>query len=138
MTTRKPNLLLLGLAGVISTLAVIGIVVWLTSLYFDQHADKQSCHPGQMNHKVVIQNDRASPSNTVGDRCDTLTITNLDDTQRLIAFGPHEDHVAYDGVKEQFLNKGESLTVTMVQTGNFRFHDHIHDEMQATFTVNAG
>ncbi len=86
-------------------------------------------------HVVTIQNSVVTPSHTAAFLCDTLTITNLDDITRAIAFGPHENHVAYDGVSERIVAFGQSLKVTLVQAGNFRFHDHIHDEVQGTFTV---
>jgi len=122
---------------VIGLAIFIGVIIWGTTSYLNQqYADThQGCMPGQTNHAVTIQNNVVTPSNTVGSRCETLTITNLDDMQRLIAFGPHEDHVAYDGIKEQAVTKGESLRVTLVQTGTFRFHDHDDDEVQGTFTV---
>ncbi len=135
--THRIKTIVVGLATVVSIVTVTGLAVWLSSSYLDQkYANAhQGCFPGQPGHKVVIQHNKALPANTVGTRCDTLTITNLDDIQRLVAFGPHESHVPYDGVAEQTLAKGQSLTVTLVQTGNFRFHDHIHDEVQGTFTV---
>jgi plastocyanin len=86
-------------------------------------------------YKVVIKNNIAAPSNTTARQCDTLTITNLDSGEREIAFGLHKNHVPYDGIAEKLVGKGQSLTVTLVQTGNFRFHDHIHDEVEGTFTV---
>jgi uncharacterized membrane protein YukC len=52
-----------------------------------------------------------------------------------VAFGLHEHHVPYDGTTEKILIQGQSLTVTLVQAGNFRFHDHWHDQIQGTFTV---
>lgn len=67
--------------------------------------------------------------------CDTLTFTNKDAIAREIAFGPHEHHVPYDGVAERVLNKNQSFTVTLNQTGNFRWHDHLHDEVEGTFAV---
>lgn len=136
MGNKSKNLLI-----VTTLIAVVGIVtigtIWGASLYFNsQYANEHGgCMPGQVNHKVVIQNDKVSPSSTVGLHCETLTITNQDDIAREVAFGPHEDHVAYDGIREELLTKGQSLTVTLVQTGNFRFHDHEHDEVQGTFVV---
>ena len=134
--TRSKNVLIIftviGVAAV-----VIGLTIWGATAYFNQQyiKDHGGCEPNHINHKVVIQNDKATPANTTALHCQTLTITNLDDVGRDVAFGPHEDHVAYDGIKEEFLTKGQSLTVTLAQTGNFRFHDHIHDEVQATFRV---
>lgn len=95
--------------------------------------DCASGHP--MAHQVTIQNSKVNPSHTEGVLCDTLTITNRDNTQRLVAFGLHDHHVAYDGITERLLARGQSVTVTLNQTGNFKFHDHLHDEVEGTFTV---
>lgn len=134
----KSNSIRIVTAFIVGVAVFIGVIVWGTTSYLNQqYADAhQGCMPGQVNHTVTIQNNVVTPSNTVGIRCETLTITNIDNTARLMAFGPHEDHVAYDGVKEQTLTQNESLTVTLVQTGSFRFHDHDDDEVQGTFTVN--
>lgn len=87
-------------------------------------------------HQVVIQNSQVQPQRTYGKLCDKMTITNRDNIQRLIAFGPHEHHTPYDGVTERLLSQNQSLTVTLNQAGNFRFHDHIHDVVQGYFTVS--
>src|ERR1700712_28544 len=73
-------------------------------------------------HQVMIMDDKATPTNTTGKLCDTLTITNHDDITRLVAFGPHEDHIPYDGVADKILLQGQSFTVTLNATGNYRFH----------------
>ena len=86
-------------------------------------------------HTVTIQSSKVIPDHTTAPLCDRLTIVNRDSTPRLITFGLHEHHVPYDGTTEKLLSKGQSLTVTLVSAGNFRFHDHIHDEVQGTFTV---
>jgi hypothetical protein len=52
-----------------------------------------------------------------------------------MAFGLHENHTAYDGVLEKFLQKDQSFTVNLIQTGTFRVHDHENDAVQATFVV---
>ena len=93
------------------------------------------CQGQHQVHKVVIQNDKAVPQHIDGQRCDTLVITNLDAQDRIIAFGPHEDHVAYDGVSERYLSQNGTFKVTLVQPGNFRLHDHVDDVVQGTFTV---
>jgi hypothetical protein len=87
-------------------------------------------------HKVNIQNDKVNPPHTNAKRCDTLVITNLDDVPRVIAFGKHEKHVAYDGVTERYLSPRGKFQVTLIQPGNnFLFHDHNQEEVQGTFTV---
>ena len=65
-----------------------------------------------------------------------LTFKNIDPTTREIAFGPHAQHVPYDGVAERILSQGQSFTITLNQTGNFQWHDHVHDDLTGTFTVN--
>ncbi|HSX36422.1 MAG TPA: cupredoxin domain-containing protein [Patescibacteria group bacterium] len=133
----KPVVLIAGV--IIFSIAFVGGVSKVSSDYLD-HASSQSnqgCSSHSVNYKVTIQNDEVSPAHTTAPRCDTLTITNLDDTDRLMAFGLHENHEPYDGVAERLLGPGQSFTVTLVQTGSFRFHDHAHDEVQGTFTVTA-
>lgn len=135
---HRTKIIFIGIVVVIGTITSLAVIFILSSAYLDQQYanSHQGCFPSRSNHRVVIQDDKVSPANTVGSKCDTLTIINLDDIQRMVAFGPHEDHVAYDGIKERMLTKGQSLTVTLVQVGDFRFHDHIHDEVQGMFTVN--
>lgn len=87
-------------------------------------------------HKVIIQNDKMVPAHTDAKRCDTLEIMNLDDQQRIIAFGQHNKHVAYDGVRERYLSANGKFEVTLIQPGNFLFHDHEQEDVRATFTVD--
>lgn len=86
-------------------------------------------------HRATIKNGEVSNDRISGRLCDTLTIVNQDDISREIAFGLHDHHEPYDGVTERVLGKGESFTVTLNQVGSFRWHDHIHDEVQGFFTV---
>ncbi len=86
-------------------------------------------------HEFVIANNIVSPARLTATRCDTLTVTNRDKVERIIAFGNHDHHVAYDGIEEQKLAKGQSLTVTLDRVGSFHFHDHLHDEVEGYFTV---
>jgi hypothetical protein len=132
-----------GLIIVAAVVAIGGTIfgsTYLGNRLLNQKATgtSQTCasdHP--VNHKVVIQNDVVTPKNTVASLCDTLTITDLDNKERLMAFGVHSGHVPYDGVEEKALSKGQSLTITLVQAGNFLFHDHEQDEVRGTFTVHA-
>jgi FtsZ-interacting cell division protein ZipA len=94
------------------------------------------CKGNHTAHKAVIGNDKVLPQHTNAKRCDTLTITNLDDQDRIIAFGQHEHHTAYDGVTERYLNQNGTFSITLVQPGSFRFHDHENDAVQGTFTVS--
>ncbi|HKU18947.1 MAG TPA: hypothetical protein VJP80_06805 [Candidatus Saccharimonadales bacterium] len=94
------------------------------------------CTGNRVTHQVAIANDQVLPVHTTGSICDELRITNKDNVERLVAFGPHEHHVAYDGITSRFLAQGQSLSVTLNKTGTFEFHDHLHDEVAGTFTVS--
>lgn len=119
----------------VGILVVIGAGIALAfSLHGKSAADACQATAGQ-NYHVVITNGKASNDNLRAHMCDTLTFTNKDAIAREIAFGPHEHHVPYDGVAERVLNKNQSFTVTLNQTGNFRWHDHLHDEVEGTFAV---
>lgn len=86
-------------------------------------------------HYAVIENDRVSPSSINANSCDTLTITNQDDKLRNMAFGQHEQHTAYDGVLEEIILQGQSVTVTLNKSGEFSFHDHHQEEVSGMFVV---
>jgi len=88
------------------------------------------------NHQVMIMDDKPDNDNIKGKLCDTITFMNMDNVAREIAFGPHENHVPYDGVAEKVLNKDQSFTITLNQAGSFHWHDHIHDEVEGFFTVS--
>jgi hypothetical protein len=115
---------------VLATAAIVGVAVATQG-----HSGVAACAKTGANHAVTISNGQAAPNHTRGKLCDTLTIKNNDTTDREIAFGPHEDHVPYDGVSERLLRHGQSLKITMDQSGTFRFHDHIHDDSIGEFTV---
>ena len=88
-------------------------------------------------HSVTIENNTISPQHTDAVLCDTLTILSKDNRIRLMAFGVHDDHQPYDGVGEKTLEKNQSFTVTLNQSGTFTFHDHLDDSVIGTFTVSA-
>lgn len=88
-------------------------------------------------HQVTIKNSQLSTVKTEAKLCDTLTIINQDSRPRLVAFGVHDHHTAYDGVTEKTLDHGQNLTITLDQAGDFIFHDHLQDEVQGSFVVAA-
>ena len=117
----------------VGTYFVVGAVsTFLNHQYASLH---DGCYPDKTNHSIVIKDNKATPSNIVANRCDRLTITNLDDSRYEMAFGFHENHVPYDSIGQQVLTKGQSLTITLIQTGTFKVHDHLQAEVQATFQV---
>lgn len=88
-------------------------------------------------YHVTIKDAQVRASQLRAKRCDTLTIVNEDAVEREIAFGLHDHHVPYDGVAERVLGQGQSLTVTLDQRGSFRWHDHLHDEVEGRFMVRS-
>lgn len=118
----------------------IGAVI-LASQYAGKQLDKTTttvehcANVTAANHVITIQDDKAMPAHITARQCDKLTVVNRDSIEREMAFGIHAAHTPYDGISEQSLNKDQSFTVNLLQSGSFRVHDHEHDEVQATFTV---
>lgn len=124
------------IAVAVVSIATIFGAIWVSHIESDKAASAYpKCTGKHIVHQVIIKNDKVVPEHTDAKRCDTLTITNTDDVPRIIAFGPHEHHVAYDGVTERYETQNGRFTVTLVQPGTFRFHDHENDAVQGTFTV---
>lgn len=86
-------------------------------------------------YTITIKDNKVSNTSLKARKCDTMTITNKDSIEREIAFGPHDHHVAYDGIKERELHQGESVTVTLNKMGAYYWHDHLHDEIDGNFAV---
>lgn len=118
---------------------VVIAVVMISAVVFTHgrsEADTKGCNgKDSITHQVTIKDSQVSPQITDGKLCDRITIINKDAIDREIAFGPHEQHVAYDSVAERVLGKNQSLTLTFNKAGNFHFHDHEHDEVMGYFNV---
>jgi len=130
---------ILTLATIIGSVGVIlGTTIFVGKYFTALHNQSHTlvCHRTGTNFTDVIQNDSLSLVQINGKLCDTLTIINNDPRIRLIAFGPHDAHQAYDGVTEKILNESQSFTVTFNKTGTFTFHDHDDESIKATFTVS--
>ncbi len=125
--------------AIIFVLAVI--LISLGTLIIGKNATKQDpaetvdCPAIKANHTITIENDRITPDTISAGLCDSLTIANNDDKLRLMAFGVHSKHIAYDGVLEKPIGKGQSLTVTLNQSGTYLFHDHLQEEVHGQFNV---
>lgn len=130
------------LAIVIGALVAVSVfsqfVTHVATDYLARHentAEVVQCQGTHASHDVIISDGEVTPEHTEAAVCDTLMIHNSDDVLRLMAFGTHDHHEPYDGVSETALEKGQSFSVTLNQAGTYIFHDHLHDEVQATFTV---
>lgn len=117
-----------------------GVVYFSTKLsgkYLGNSKEKSGveCQQIGQEHFVEAKDNKMQPANIEAKLCDKLTITNKDDKIRRIAFGVHDQHIAYNGVVEKVLRKDQSFSVTLNESGEFLFHDHLQEEVQATFTV---
>ncbi len=120
----------------ITALAIGVIVVVILAIPNTSHAYQDYCkNKIGVTHQVEFKGDYASPEITNGHMCDKITFTNKDHETREIAFGPHENHQAYDGVTEKILNYNQSFTITLNKIGTYDFHDHIHDNAIGNFIV---
>jgi hypothetical protein len=132
----KSALMLFAFGGVIC-LTVYGAAYLARQQSTQTTANETSCAQiTGAEHRVTIHKARVSPTHTDASLCDKLTITNLDNTSRLMAFGQHDSHKPYHGIEERLLTKGQSFTVKLDHQGNFRFHDHFDDAVQGTFSVH--
>ena len=131
--------------GIVVGLAVTGMgisagVGYLTENYLKNEPKKtpvtvSDCKQKGKNHLITLQDDQMLPKHTEAKLCDTLTVVNRDPRVRLMAFGVHSRHIHYDGVSEKELETEQSFSVTLNQTGTYKVHDHLQDEVQGNFTV---
>jgi len=98
------------------------------------HAEVTCDKKGQVHH-VIIENNTMVPTHTYAALCDVLKVTNQDNKVRMLAFGVHDHHQAYDGQEEKELAKGESDEVILNKVGTYKFHDHMDYRVQGDFTV---
>lgn len=127
--------LLIALGGVV---VFVGVGVRADRYLSEQHSKKYTttaCRTPQANHVVLIQDDAFVPAQTSAKICDSLTFKNNGDKLRLIGFGQHDNHQAYDGITQKSLGPGENFTITLNEYGMYSFHDHFQDELVGTFTV---
>lgn len=94
-----------------------------------------ACQGLYENHKIVIKDGIISPAHTEARLCDTLTFINEDDSVREMAFGVHPGHDIYGGETEVVVRKGRTKTITLNQTGQYSFHDHLEPATAGDFAV---
>ena len=121
---------------------IVGITVGVflvvgISLTMQRPASGDSCNGiVGISYMVSIQNDKVSEPDIKAKLCDKIMFMNEDHVTRELAFGPHEDHVPYDGVAEKILNQGQYFTITLITPGHYHWHDHNHDAVGGYFTVS--
>ena len=95
-----------------------------------------ACQGNKDNHVVTINNGVASPLVVEAKRCDTLTFINEDDMDLEIAFGAHPQDVSYGGEDYILLDDGRPETITLNESGDFNYHDHMDLGIVGRFSVN--
>lgn len=129
------------LAGftLISIATLIGIMTisgnYLAKATAQHQATRKSCTQTGADISVVIKNNTASPKAISAKVCDVLTITNLDNVNRVIAFGEHGRHIPYDDITDKKLAQGQSFSILLRQAGSFKLHDHLNVNVTSSFTV---
>lgn len=97
--------------------------------------DTGACKELKENHVVTISQGVVKPSFIEAKRCDTLTFINTDKKLREMAFGTHPNHDSYGGETEVKLSEGKPETITLNQTGEYMFHDHLDPATSGYFDV---
>ncbi|MEK7603096.1 MAG: hypothetical protein AAB459_02550 [Patescibacteria group bacterium] len=93
------------------------------------------CQAQHENHRVNISDGLVSPLYITAQKCDTLTFINNDEKYLEISFGLHPEHDAYAGENDIIVRSGKSKTITLSESGSFRFHNHLQPETAGYFTV---
>ena len=138
MKSNSKNIviILVGLTLVIAT--IVGTVFASKKYLTSRDTAKEStsdCRKSGKSYEFVIENDVIVPSEIQVTICDSITVINRDNKQRLLAFGEHEDHGSYQGMSDLPLAKGQNVTFVAATKGTFLVHDHNQDEVSATFIV---
>ncbi len=94
-----------------------------------------ACQEIGTHYEVIIKNYVASPRHIDARQCDTLTFINEDDQVKDMAFGEHPNHTAYAGQLDIITYNGHPETFTLSQIGTYKFHDHLHEDTNGSFTV---
>ncbi len=124
---------------VLLSLFVILLLVLTVVLSRQTNASSMSqnnCGKSGQTYLIKIKDNHVSPENSYAKKCDKLTFINSDKVSRLIAFGPHEEHQAYDGISEKILKYNQSFSINLNQTGLYHFHDHLDDSVSGYFSVS--
>ena len=95
----------------------------------------QCGHKSQL-YIIEIKDGRASPENTDAHLCDKLKFINKDIQLHEIGFGPHDEHVPYDGIVSKVIRQNESFTVNLNEAGLYHFHDHLDHSSEGYFYVS--
>lgn len=121
------------LIAVFVTLPILGF--FLGRSYEQKLSEKNQCKESYTQYVVVVEHDRFLPAAIDATRCGKLTFINRDTDLHEIAFGEHNKHIPYGDFLEESLLPNERISIILAQTGKFKFHDHLHDEIQGILNV---
>lgn len=94
-----------------------------------------ACQGQHANHLVTIKSGIVIPLYTDAKKCDTLTFSNQDQEVRELTFGEHPEHKTYAGETEYIIRSGKNKTITLSESGTYRFHDHLQPDTAGYFSV---
>lgn len=94
-----------------------------------------ACKGQYQNHQITFTNTAITPTQITANQCDTLTFINKADKTRDIVFGEYNQHVSYAGEGVYVVRPGKNETITLSETGTFKFHDHLQPNVYGYFTV---
>lgn len=84
---------------------------------------------------LVLNSEMILPALVEAGKCDKLTFLNETGQDVKIAFGTHPEDTSYGGIDEVLVKAGESETITLNETGEFRFHDHNNSLLEGRIVV---
>jgi cytochrome o ubiquinol oxidase operon protein cyoD len=94
-----------------------------------------ACQQLFANHKIIISEGALSPLHTSAHLCDTVTFVNNDDTAHTLTFGTGTNKGTYSGQSTVPVRKRVNKTITLNQTGTYRYQDALDDRISGDFTV---
>lgn len=136
-TSRIRQRLFIGANAVVAIVAVGVIFLGSQRSQQTDAAIAAGCPKAGENHTLRLNDDRFDKERLTVQKCDTLTISNDDGRSYQLAFGVHDKHVDYPGYDAAALAPHESITINMIQTGTFEFHDHFRDQAHTVLTIDS-
>ena len=119
--------------------ATIPLGIWITHTPSAELGnDRLRCQTGTAAHalhSLTIRNNTIVPARIMAQKCDTLTIINLDNQAHQITLGTPTSPISYDGVPERLLARNQTLSVVLIRTGTFFFYDRTDTRIHGAFTV---
>jgi hypothetical protein len=119
--------------GIVALIALV--VVFATFVHLSDSTEDFSCEVVGKRHEVTLQNDTFSQRDLTAQRCDTISVINMDSQNYDLNFGEHDDHVSYPGYDASLLRPNEQIFINAIKTGKYEFHDHLRDNAQLNLTV---